>query len=107
MTKRIEQRYDYVDEGIRVVHVEDWFIYVVRESDQQMFFYNTELWVEWLTTPSRCDHPARFTGAPNLDKLGPFPCQCACLVGDMIPHAHNYTPTPLDITLDQFNDPNW
>lgn len=63
----------YTDEGLRVLLAEDWCIYVVNESDSLIYYYNTELWQEWLDYDDQ---------APNA-------------IWQMIKHAHKYTPYPM------------
>lgn len=79
----------YVDEGLRVVLADDWFIWVVDESTGLVWNYVTELWPEWLDVPE---------GAP---------------ITAMIPHAHNYRPRPElsaageHMTLERFLACDW
>jgi hypothetical protein len=74
----------YTDEGLRVLLAEDYFIYVVRESDGLIFSYITEMWQEWL------DLGMNEKGEDN----GP--------VSKLIPFAHRYTPRPLAKTCFSF-----
>jgi hypothetical protein len=67
----------YTDEGLRVLLAEDYFIYVVRESDGLIFSYVTEMWEEWLN----------FGTNEKGEDNGP--------VSKLIPFAHRYTPRPL------------
>lgn len=71
MSAHTQTTQQYVDEGLRVLLAEDWFIYVVREADNLVFVYNTELWYEWLDVPE------------------------GATVAAMIPFAHDHTPSPL------------
>jgi len=82
----------HTDEGLRVVLAEDWFIYVVRESDNLMFQYVTECWPEWA----------------DVDPAG-LGCSDHLTVHAMIPFAHKHIPSPVrrdcgeHMTLEQFN----
>ncbi len=93
--KYLEPR--YTDEGLRVVLAEDWYIYVVRESDGLMFQYDTELWLEWGEVCERC----------YIQADGPCPQKHT--VADLIPLAHDHTPRPLNsdsgtqLTIQEFN----
>ena len=66
-----EERYTTTD--LRVVLAEDWFIYTVSITSGLMYFYNTEMWLEW--------------GHPNVDT--------AKEVDQMIPFAIHHLPSPL------------
>lgn len=68
MSKVVVMAAHYVDEGLRVLLAEDSFIYVVNESDDLVYCYESECWPEW----SR-----------------------ARTVAELIPFAHNYQPSRL------------
>lgn len=89
----------YTDEGLRVVLAEDWFIYVVRESDNLMFQYITEMWLEWGDVCAHC-----YLGEQSTCTAKPG----GHTVADLIPYAHDYTPRPIlsdsgiHMTLEKF-----
>lgn len=97
MTSTIAEIVRYTDEGLRVVLAEDWYIYVVRESDGLMFQYVTEMWPEWGDVCERC-----------YLSLADEPCDTKHTVADLIPYAHEYTPKPIrsdsgvHMTLEKF-----
>ena len=64
----------YTDEGLRVLLAEDFYIYVLNESDGLIYVYCTEMWPSWLEASPVFDQP------PVLA---------------MIPFAHHYTPERL------------
>jgi hypothetical protein len=66
----------YVDIGLRLLLAEDFFLYVLNEANDRVYFYQTELWYEWLEV---AEHPSDERAT----------------VADLIPYAHKYRPSPL------------
>jgi hypothetical protein len=64
----------YADEGLRVLLAEDYFIYVVNESDNLIYAYDTERWEEWASINLR---------EALRDEIG---------TAAMIQFSHRYTP---------------
>src|SRR5208282_4584357 len=87
----------YTAPGLRVVLAEDWFIYVMDETTEHMWVYNTEMWYEWGEIPN----------AFGEDTTKPQPT-----VDVMIPYAKGHTPEPLmkddgqQLTLQEFENEN-
>lgn len=108
MTAIAETPARYVDEGLRVVLAEDWFIYVVRESDNLMFQYITEIWPEWGDVCVRCYLGEQAACSRKADVAPGSESDGGHTVADLIPYAHRYTPKPIlsdsgvHMTLEKF-----